>query len=160
MSSGLNPDGGINFQRKRNFDKGPKEKPIIEEPIIEDPKIDLEYEARQLRLEQKLTTAKTINYSGFAVNGGSVMTLIFGMNTIISDPNTLSMLNSINDIFGLSINFELLLQNIEAFKMQLIGLFISIQTFIMSYKDTVQKMKDRDTESFYEVLNDEIGKII
>ena len=63
-------------------------------------------------------------------------------------------------MFGLEINFEILLQNIDAFKVQLIGIFASIQTMIMGYKDVVQKMKDRDTESFLEVINSELEKII
>jgi hypothetical protein len=167
---GLNKDGGINFERKRNFSvkekepemfsrKAPDEEP--EEEIIEEPVVLLDpiSAARQARLEAKLKTAKTINYSGFAVNGTSVITLLFGMNAIISDPNTLSLLNSINDMFGLDIDFELILSNIEAFKMQLIGLFVSVQTMLMGYKDTCQKMKDRDTESFMEVINQEMDKM-
>ena len=86
--SGLSDDGGINFNRKTNFGGNKKE-----EPKIEEPKIDPKYIARQIRLEQKLVQAKTVNYSGFAVNGGSIMTLLFGLNSIISDPNVLLMLN-------------------------------------------------------------------
>ena len=159
VTRGLNNDGGISFGRKTNFgDESTETK--VEELSPEEPIIDLEYEARQQRLEQKLIQAKAINYSGFAVNGGGVMTLVFGLNSIIADPNTLTILNQINNTFGLDINFEMVLSNIEAFKMQLIGIFISIQTIIMGYKDTRQKMKDRDTESFMEVINDELGKIV
>jgi len=86
------------------------------------------------------------------------MTLLFGLNSIISDPNTLALLNSINDTFDLNINFELVLQNIEAFKMQLIGIFVSIQTMFVGYQDTCKKMKDRNTESFMEVINQELDK--
>jgi len=164
--SGLSKDGGINFTRKRNFgeseqpqttageitsDSEPKEKVDKHSQVKSD---------KQIRLEAKLVSAKAINYSGFAVNGGGVMTLLFGLNTIISDPNTISFLNSINSIFGLDINFEIMIQNIEEFKVQLIGIFVSIQTMLMGYKDTVQKMKDRDTESFMEVINEELDKII
>ena len=62
---GLNKDGGISFERKKNFgDK--KEEPEMfsrkapkpsdeefEEEIIEEPKVDSEYEARQKRLSKK-----------------------------------------------------------------------------------------------------------
>ena len=157
--AGLSDDGGINFTRKRNFSETETPKPIVEEQ-----KSDIKHSQvksdKQIRLEAKLKTAKTINYSGFVVNGGGVMTLLFGLNSIISDPNTLALLNSINDTFDLNINFELVLQNIEAFKMQLIGIFVSIQTMFVGYQDTCKKMKDRNTESFMEVINEELGKII
>lgn len=157
MSQGLNKDGGINFKRKTNFGETevPQEEPQQEEQVV---KHSQEKTDRQIKLEAKLKTAKTINYSGFAVNGGSVMTLLFGLNSIISDPNTITLLNSINDMFGLSIDFESVLHNIEAFKMQLIGMFVSIQTMIMGYKDTCQKMKDRDIDSFSEVLSQEMER--
>ena len=74
---GLNKDGGISFERKRNFDTKKKEpdmfsrkapdKPTEEEPkeeITEPVKVlDAEAEARQARLEAKLKTAKVVNYS-------------------------------------------------------------------------------------------------
>ena len=55
--------------------------------------------------------------------------------------------------------FEKIINVLQEYKAQLIGFFISIQTMIMGYKDTCQKMKDRDTEDFMEVINDELGKI-
>ena len=155
MAQGLANDGGIHFNRKTNF--GETETP--QEPIKEAVTHSQEKTDRQIRLEAKLQNAKAINYSGFTVNGGGVMTLLFGLNSIISDPNTLSLINSINNMFGLNINFDMVLQNIEAFKVQLIGIFISVQTMIMMYKDTCQKMKEQDTESFMKVINGELEKM-
>ena len=34
-----------------------------------------------------------------------------------------------------------------------------MQTALVGYKDTCQKMKDRDTESFMEVINEELEKV-
>ena len=94
MNGGLNKDGGISFERKRNF--GKKEEPKVEESkIIEEPKVDEEYLARQARLEAKLKTAKTVNYGGFAVNGSSIFALLFGVHHFIMDPNTLELSNLI-----------------------------------------------------------------
>jgi hypothetical protein len=157
--SGLNKNGGINFGRKTNFGEPETPKPIVEEPKEVVVKHSQEQTDRQIRLEAKLQNAKAINYSGFTVNGGSVMTLVFGLNSIIADPNTLTMLNQINDMFGLDINFEMVLSNIEAFKMQLIGIFISIQTLFVGYQDTCKKMKEQDTESFMKVINGELEKM-
>jgi hypothetical protein len=158
--SGLSNDGGINFGRKTNFGETETPNPTVEEPKEVVVEHSQEQTDKQIRLEAKLQNAKSINYSGFAVNGGSVMTLVFGLNSIISDPNTLTMLNQINDMFGLDINFEMVLSNIESFKMQLIGIFISIQTMFVGYQDTCKKMKEQDTESFMKVINGELDKII
>ena len=105
---GLNKDGGISFERKRNFDTKKNEpdmfsrkapnKPTEEpkEEITEPVKVlDAEAEARQARLEAKLKTAKVVNYSGFAFNGSSIFALLFGVHHFIMDPNTLELINLI-----------------------------------------------------------------
>ena len=71
----------------------------------------------------------------------------------------LNTLNTINDIFGINIDFESGIKFIQNIKVQIIGFCISSQTMVAGYKDIVQKMKDRDNESFYEVFNEELGKI-
>ena len=157
MSDGLNKDGGINFSRKRNFDdkKEPEEKP--EEPK----RPDVEDLLKQERLNAQLVKAKTINYSGFAVNGGSIVGLLFVIDNFIFDPTTLELLDMMfNKTLGLDIDFLNIINLMQEYKTQLIGACISMQTMLMGYKDTVQKMKDRGNESFTSVLNEELGKII
>ena len=157
MSDGLNKDGGINFSRKRNFDdkKEPEEKP--EEPK----RPDVEDLLKQERLNAQLAKAKTINYSGFAVNGGSIVGLLFVIDNFIFDPTTLELLEMIfNKTLGLDIDFPNIISLMQEYKAQLIGACISMQTMLMGYKDTVQKMRDRGNESFTSVLNEELGKII
>ena len=167
--SGLNKDGGISFERKKNF--GEKKKNDIPEGMfsrkpedkveeIEKPiKVDTEQLLRQERLNAKLRKAKGIQAGGLAFNGGSIVGLLFAIDTFVFNPSTLESLQLINETFGLNINFEGIVILLQEYKAQIIGLCISSQTMIMGYKDTVQKMKDRDTESFMEVVNDELGKI-
>ena len=82
---GLNKAGGISFTRKKNFEDKVEEVEV--EP--EEPKIDIEYEARQLRLSKKHKQAKVVNYSGFAVNGRSILALLYGINNIMLSPDTI-----------------------------------------------------------------------
>ena len=174
MSGGLNKDGGISFTRKKNFDskkksnlpegmfsRRPEDKvEEVEEVEVEKPRqLDKEELLRQERLNAKLRKEKGIQAGGFGVNGGSVLGVLFALDSFVFNPSTLETLQLINDTFGLSIDFEKIINILQEHKAQLIGFFISIQTFIMAYKDTCQKMKDRDTEDFMEVINDELGKI-
>ena len=155
--SGLSKDGGINFSRKTNSDdkKEPEEK--IEEPK----RLDTEELLKQERLNAQLAKAKTINYSGFAVNGGSIVGLLFVIDNFIFDPTTLELLEMIfNKTLGLDIDFPSVINLMQEYKAQLIGTCISFQTMLMGYKDTVQKQKDRGNESFFSVLNEEVGKVI
>ena len=154
--SGLSKDGGINFGRKKDSveKKEPKEK--IEEPK----RLDTEDLLKQERLNAQLVKAKTINYSGFALNGGSIVGLLFVIDNFIFDPTTLELLEMMfNQTLGLDIDFLNIINLMQEYKAQLIGSCISIQTMLMGYKDTVQKMKDRDTESFMEVINEELEKV-
>ena len=170
MAEGLNKDGGINFERKRNFET--KKEPEMfsrkpgegnEEPdsiVEEEPRqIDKEELLRQERLGAKLVKAKRVQAGGFAINGGSVMGMLFAIDSFMFDPTTLETLNTLNTTLGLNINFEGIITLLQEHKAQVIGFCLSMQTFIMAYKDTCQKMKDRDTESFTEVINDELGKM-
>ena len=161
MSDGLNKDGGISFSRKRNFDdkKESEEKP--EEKIEEAKRLDTEDLLKQERLNAQLAKAKTINYSGFAVNGGSIVGLLFVIDNFIFDPTTLELLEMMfNKTLGLDIDFPNIINLMQEYKTQLIGACISMQTMLMGYKDTVQKMRDRGNESFTSVLNEELGKVI
>ena len=67
--------------------------------------------------------------------------------------------SQINDILGLDIDFESAIGFIQNIKVQIIGFCVSSQTMVAGYKDIVQKMKDRDNESFYEVMNEELEKM-
>ena len=170
---GLNKDGGISFERKRNFDTKKKEpdmfsrkapdKPIEEEPkeeITEPVKVlDAEAEARQARLEAKLKTAKVVNYSGFAFNGSSIFALLFGVHHFIMDPNTLELINLIETTFGVDIPYEQFIEIVELWKAQIMSLCGSIQLFFMYYQQTRQRMKNSDTEDLWGFINEEFEKL-
>ena len=169
---GLNKDGGISFERKRNFDAKkkepemfsrkapdkPEEEPeeeIIEEPVVLDP----ESAARQARLEAKLKTAKVVNYSGFAVNGSSIFALLFGVHHVIMDPSTLELINLIETTFGIDIPYEQFIEIVELWKAQIISLCGSIQVCLVGYQQTRQRMKDADTEDTWAFINKELEKL-
>lgn len=165
---GLNKDGGIDFTRKPNkkneepemFSRKPKDK-VKEE--LEEPQQERNIDANELakaeRLNAKLRKAKGIQGGGFAINGGAIIGALFYIDSLLLDPSTIETLNIINDITGSNINFEQIIASIQGYKAQIIGFAISSQTMIMGYKDTVQKMKDRGNESFYEVMNEELEKM-
>ena len=164
MSNGLDKSGGISFSNKLKGDEEkpyglaePKEEP--EEEIPESKRLDTEELLRQERLNAQLAKSKTINYSGFALNGGGIAGLFFVVDNFIFDPNTLEMLELINTTFNLDIDFQNIITLVQQYKMQLIGAFASFQTFLYGYKDTCQKMVDRDTESFMDVINEELEKV-
>ena len=169
---GLNKDGGISFERKRNFDTKKKEpdmfsrkapdKPTQEpkEEITEPVKVlDAEAEARQVRLEAKLKTAKVVNYSGFAFNGSSIFALLFGVHHFIMDPNTLELINLIETTFGVDIPYERFVELVELWKSQIMSLCGSIQLFFMYYQQTRQRMKNSDTEDLWGFINEEFEKL-
>jgi hypothetical protein len=159
VSKGLNKDGGINFQRKRNFGDEKKEPEIVEEPTIEESEIDEEYLARQARLEAKLKTAKKVNYSGFAVNGASIGVMLFGVHNVIMDPNTLELINLIETTFGIEIPYERFIELVEAWKAQLISMAGTIQVGFVYYQQTRQRMKNMDTEDTWAFMNEELNKL-
>ena len=165
MSDGLDKEGGISFSRKLNEkDKKPyglaEPKEEVEDEVEAPRNADKEELLRQERLNAQLSKAKAINYSGFAFNGGSIIGLLFVVDNFIFDPTTLELLEMIfNKTLGLNIDFPSVINLLQEYKAQLIGACISFQTMLVGYKDTCQKMKDRDTESFMEVVNDELGKI-
>ena len=169
MADGLNKDGGISFSRKRNFDT--KEEPKKghfglntdepEEEIEEPKRLDTEELLRQERLNTQLVKAKGINYSGFALNGGSIVGLLFVVDNFIFDPTTLELLEmTFNKTLGLDIDFPNIIKLMQEYKAQLIGACISMQTMLMTYKDMCQKAKDKDCDSLYEIFNEELGKVI
>ena len=163
MAEGLDKSGGISFSRK------PKEKekvpyglaePKESEEEVEEPRnVDIKELAKNERLNAKLSKAKGINYSGFAVNGTTIIGALFYLDSLLIDPTTIDTLNMINDMFDTDINFEQIIATIQGYKAQIIGFAISSQTMLMGYKDTVQKMKDRGNESFYEVFSEELDKV-
>ena len=168
MSDGLNKDGGISFDRKRNFSDKKQEPEMfsrrpedkVEEESKEERNIDVKELAKTERLNAKLSKAKGINYSGFALNGSTIIGALFYLDSLLLDPATVDTLNIINDMFSTDINFEQIVATIQGYKAQIVGMAISSQTMLMGYKDTVQKMKDRGNESFYEVFNEELEKVI
>ena len=162
---GLNKDGGINFERKRNFPTKEKEPEMFSrkpEEKVEEPKeernIDVKELAKAERLNAKLRKAKGINATGFALNGSTIIGALFYLDSLLANPDTLDMLNNLNGMLGSDIDFEHIIATIQGYKAQIIGFAISSQTMVMGYKDTVQKMRDRGDESFYNVLNEELEK--
>ena len=169
---GLNDDGGISFERKRNFDSKKKEPEMFsrkapdkpeeepEEEIIEEPEVlDPVSAARQARLEAKLKTAKVVNYSGFAVNGSSILVLLFGVHHFIMDPSTIELINLIETTFGIDIPYEQFVEIVELWKAQIMSLCGSVQVGFMAYQNTRQRMKDADTEDTWAFINEELEKL-
>ena len=171
---GLNKDGGISFTRKRNFDtkkksdvpegmfsRRPEDKveEEVQEPVVEDRHRSAEELAKAERLNAKLRKAKGIQAGGFAFNGGSIIAMLFYIDSLLANPDTIDTLNLINEMTGADIDFENMIAIIQGYKAQIIGFAVSSQTMIMGYKDIVQKMKDRGDESFYDVLNEELEKV-
>ena len=175
MAGGLNKDGGINFERKRNFSAKKKKRDDLPDGMfsrkhedkieeeVEEPKEERNIDANELakdeRLNAKLAQAKGINYSGFAINGSTIVGALFYLDSLLLDPTTVDTLNIINDMFDSDINFEQIIATIQGYKAQIVGFAISSQAMIMQYKSTVQQMKDKGNESFYEVFNEELERI-
>ena len=169
--SGLNKDGGISFERKRNFkakkrddipegmfSRKPEDKveEEPEQPVIEDRPLSPEELSKAKRLNAKLRKAKGIQAGGFAFNSGSIIAVLFYIDSLLLDPTTVDTLNVINELTGSDINFEQIIATIQGYKAQIVGMCVSTQTMIMQYKSTVQKMKDEGNESFYEVFNKQL----
>ena len=166
MASGLQQDGGISFNRKRNFDKKKdkqKKEPYglgkVEEKVEKPRNVDINELAKDERLNAKLAKAKGINYSGFAVNGTTIIGALFYLDSLLANPDTIGTLNTVNDMLDTNINFEQIIATIQGYKAQIIWFAVSSQTMLMGYKDTVQKMKDRGNESFYEVFSEELERV-
>ena len=164
VPEGLDKDGGISFGRKLNYGKDKEETDNTEqneEEIEKLRQLDKAELLRKERLNAQLLKAKTINYSGMAFNGGSIVGLLFVVDNFIFDPTTLELLELMfNKTLGLEIDFLNIISLMQEYKAQLIGASISFQAMLMSYKDMCQKAKDRDCDSLYEVFNEEIGKVI
>ena len=153
---------GISFTRKRNFGNEDEKKTteeIEEEVTKKESEDDAEYLARQARLEAKLKTAKTVNYSGFAVNGASIGVMLFGVHNVIMDPNTLEFINLIETTFGIEIPYERFIELVELWKTHLISMAGSIQLMFVFYQQTRRKMKDMDREDLFGFMNDELGNL-
>ena len=155
MSDGLDKEGGISFGKQ----KKPYGLAEPQEEVKEARNVDIKELAKDERLNAKLAQAKTINYSGFAVNGTTIIGALFYLDSLLINPDTIDTLNMINDMFNTDINFEHIIATIQGYKAQIIGFAVSSQTMFMGYKDTVQKMKDRGNESFYEVFSEELDKV-
>ena len=153
---GLNKDGGISFTRKKNFEDKVEEVEV--EP--EEPKIDIEYEARQLRLSKKHKQAKVDNYSGLAVNGSSILDMLYGINNIMLSPDTIEFVNLIETTFNITIDYEKFTTLVEAWKTQIISICSSIQLLLGYYQQTRRRMKEMDREDLFGFVNDELAKII
>ena len=163
MAEGLDKSGGISFSRKLKAKEkepyGLAEPEEPEEEVKESRNVDVKELAKNERLSAKLSQAKRITYSGFAVNGTTIIGALFYLDSLLVQPDFVDNLNMINEMFGTNINFEQIIATIQGYKAQIIGFAISSQTMLMGYKDVVQKQKDRGDESFYNVLNSELEKV-
>ncbi len=148
---------GISFERKLNFGKEECVEDVKVEP--EEPKVDTEYEARQIRLSKKHKQAKVVNYSGFAVNGTSVLVMLYGIQNIMLSPDTIEFVNLIETTFGVTIDYEKFANLVEAWKTHIISLCGSIQMFLGYHQQLRRRMKETDREGLFGFINDEIGKL-
>ena len=153
-------EDGISLKNKRKWDKDPEEK-VEEEPIPEEPKEDIQQLLRQKMLGEKLDVAKGVNYSGFAVNGGSILFVLYGAHELALDPNTATTVALFNETFGTNFDYDKFVETIEAWKVHITSLAGSMQMMFMYYQSMRQKMKDLDTpKSFLKFLNDELGEVL
>ena len=148
---------GISFTNKRNWKKDDVVEEVKVEP--EEPKVDTEYEARQIRLGKKHKQAKVVNYSGFAVNGTSVLVMLYGIQNIMLSPDTIEFVNLIETTFGVTIDYEKFANLVEAWKTHIISLCGSIQMFLGYHQQLRRRMKETDREGLFGFINDEIGKL-
>ena len=152
---------GISFSNKRNWEKDPEEPKPEPKKELEVPKEDIQQLLRQQYLGERLNQAKTINYSGFAVNGGSIFFILYGAHELALDPNTIETVELFNETFGTDFNYSKFVEIIENWKVHLTTLAGSIQTFFMWYQGVRQRMKDLDTpQSFLSFVNKEFGEIV
>ncbi len=152
---------GISFTNKRKWEKDPEEVKEQPKPKPQKPKEDLQQLLRQEELGKKLSTAKTVNYSGFAINGGSIFFVLYGAHELALDPNTASTVELFNETFGTNFNYSKFTETIEAWKIHITTLAGSLQTSFMWYQGIRQKMKDLDTpKSFLAFVNDELGEVL
>ena len=158
-SKGLSEDGGINFSRKRNFDEKEEDKKS-DEIYKRKKREEIEQLNRQERLSRKLQTAKTINYSGFALNGGSILFLAYGINNIAYNGNTIDMVNLITKTFNIDFDYLNFLDILETWKAQLMASAGSLQIMFVGFQQFRQRMKDADREDTFSFLNEELGRVI
>ena len=152
-------EDGISLKNKRKWDKDEPDKELPNEP--EQPKPDVMQLLRQKELGEKLDTAKAVNYSGFAVNGGSVFMVLYGFHELALDPNTAETVALFNETFGTEFDYQKFIDTIEVWKAHLVSLAGSVQVGFVWYQSMRQKMKNLDTpKSFLKFINDEIGEVI
>ena len=154
-------EDGISLKNKRKWEKDEPEpdKELPNEP--EQPTPDVMQLLRQKELGEKLDTAKAVNYSGFAVNGGSVFMVLYGFHELALDPNTAETVALFNETFGNEFAYQKYIDTIEIWKAHLVSLAGSLQVGFVWYQSMRQKMKNLDTpKSFLKFINDEIGEVI
>ena len=115
---------------------------------------------RQERLQEKINTARGVNYTGLATNTGGAYFILFGVYGFVSDPNSAIVINTVNDLLFIDITHEEIIEFIETWKAHLLSLMASGQTMLTWYQEMRKKMKEVDNESFFEVLNDELGRVL
>ena len=154
-------EDGISLKNKRKWDKDEPEpdKELPEQP--EQPKPDVMQLLRQKELGEKLDTAKAVNYSGFAVNGGSIFMVLYGFHELALDPNTGETVALFNETFGTEFDYDKFIQTIEVWKAHLVSLAGSLQVGFVWYQSMRQKMKNLDTpKSFIKFINDELSEVL
>ena len=115
---------------------------------------------RQERLQEKIDTARGINYTGLAANTGGAYFILFGVYGFVSDPNSTMVINTVNELLFIDIKHEEILEFIETWKAHLLSLMASVQTGLTWYQEMRKKMKEMDNESFFQVMNEELGRVL
>lgn len=152
---------GISFTNKRNWDKDPEEVKKEPQQAPQRPKEDIQQLLRQEELGERLSKAKAVNYSGFAINGGSIFFILYGAHELALDPSTIETVELFNETFGTDFNYSKFVETIESWKVHLTTLAGSMQTFFMWHQGVRQKMKDMDTsKGFLSFVNDELGEAV
>ena len=153
---------GISFDRKKNWDKK-KDEPKPDEELPkepEQPKPDIQQLLRQERLGKKHSNAVAFNVTGGAFNVGGLFVLISGAYTNLINPENVIYFELANEYFGFPYTQEQVILFIEEWKAHLMGLMVSFQTFLTYYQQLCKQMKLKDTESIFQVINEQCGKMI
>ena len=154
---------GISFTNKRNWDKDEEKKSDAELPEEPEPKArntDVQQLLRQQRLGEKHSRAVAYNVTGGAFNVGGLVVLLGGFYTNLVNPDSAVYFELANEHFGFPYTQEQVVAFIEEWKAHLVGMMVSLQTFLAWWQQVCKQMKLNDTESVFQTINEQCGKML
>ena len=154
---------GFSFENKRKWDNDEEKKPDAELPEEPEPQVrgeDVEQLLRQERLGEKHSRAVAYNVTGGAFNVGGLAVLITGGFNVLASPDSTVYFTLLNDLFGFPYTQEQVVAFIEEWKAHLVGMMVSLQTFLAWWQQVCKQMKLNDTESVFQTINEQCGKML